>query len=214
MKKLINGIVDFRNNVREQYKETFARLALGQRPDALLVVCSDSRVAVNLFASTEPGDLFVVRNVGNMIHPCGHDHSPTSEAAAVEFGLQTLNVKDIIVCGHSECGAMQALAQGRDRLADSHLKSWLENAEGARTAADGLIDAPSVLHNRLSQGNVLLQMQHLKTYPIVQKRLSEGSLRLHGWWFELSTAEVYYFDESKKKFMVIDEAGSKAILGK
>src|SRR5687768_8428317 len=116
MKKLIQGIVEFRRNMRTGYREVFAKLALGQAPDALLVACSDSRVVPNLFASADPGDLFVIRNVGNFVPPGGDGRSrnDSSEAAAIEFALSKLQVADIIVCGHSECGAMQALLAGRD----------------------------------------------------------------------------------------------------
>src|SRR3954463_6334170 len=116
MKKLIEGIVEFRRKVRPEYRETFARLALGQAPDTLFIACSDSRVVPNTFASADPGDLFVIRNVGNLIAPAGEDglsQSDESEAAAIEFALETLNASDIIVCGHSECGAMQAVLHGR-----------------------------------------------------------------------------------------------------
>jgi len=100
MKKLIQGIVDFREKVQPAYRETFARLALGQSPDALLIACSDSRVVPNLFASSDPGDVFVVRNVGNLVPPCGEDGInifDKSEAAAVEFAVEQLKVKDIFV---------------------------------------------------------------------------------------------------------------------
>jgi carbonic anhydrase len=105
MKKLIRGIVDFRKNVRPRVKDVFARLALGQRPDTLFVACSDSRVVPNLFASSDPGDLFVLRNVGNLI-PRYSDADPLpgadSEAAAIGFALHALPITDVIVCGHSE----------------------------------------------------------------------------------------------------------------
>src|SRR4051812_40289676 len=108
MKKLIHGIVDFRQRALPGYREHFARLALGQKPDALFIACSDSRVAPNVFASSDPGDLFMVRNVGNLIPPCGEcgvSDGDQSEMAAIEFTLSNLTVSDIIVCGHSECGA-------------------------------------------------------------------------------------------------------------
>src|SRR5436190_3831044 len=112
MKKLIQGIVEFRQNVRPDYRDRFARLALGQAPDTLFIACSDSRVVPNLFASADPGDLFVIRNVGNLVAPAGSDGispSDASGAAAIEFSLINLAVTDIVVCGHSECGAMHAL---------------------------------------------------------------------------------------------------------
>src|SRR3981081_2713590 len=119
MKKLIEGIVEFRRNVRPGYRETFARLALGQAPDPLFIACSDSRVVPNLFASANPGDLFVIRNVGNLVAPAGDDGSSLdgdAGAAAVEFSIEMLKVTDVVVCGHSDCGAMRALLDGRDTL--------------------------------------------------------------------------------------------------
>src|SRR5580692_2047595 len=138
MKKLVKGIIDFRKTIRPNYQETFARLALGQSPDTLFIACSDSRVVPNLFASTDPGDLFVIRNVGNMIPPCagtnGHSTADESEAAAIEFAVQTLGVSEIIVCGHSECGAMMALVKGRDKVKTPNLKAWLRHGEKAMNA--------------------------------------------------------------------------------
>src|SRR5579862_9640960 len=114
MKKLIQGIVDFRSNLTEEGRALFAKLALGQKPDALFIACSDSRVVPNLFASTNPGDLFVLRNIGNLVPPASSSPQDTSAVAAIEFSIFSLKVSDIIVCGHSECGAMQALAHGSD----------------------------------------------------------------------------------------------------
>src|SRR3954464_1650803 len=134
MKRLIRGIVDFRKNVRPAVKETFAQLALGQRPDALFIACSDSRVVPNLFASSDAGDLFVVRNVGNLIPPFAGgaaDTAEDSEAAAIDFALNSLPIRDIIVCGHSECGAMQAMVQGRPELGSHALKNWLRHADSS-----------------------------------------------------------------------------------
>lgn len=217
MKKLVKGIVEFRKNLRPEYRETLARLALGQSPDALYIGCSDSRVAVNVFASTDPGDLFVVRNVGNLVPRCGCDGQSTadeSEAAAIEFALSNLNVSHIIICGHSECGAMQALVGGREKINNPNLKAWLRHGE---ESLDDLEKNPVFAkdlkkHNRLSQLNVLRQIEHLKTYPIIDQRLKNGSLQLHGWWFELSQADVYAYEESENKFVLFDEEQALKIL--
>src|SRR5260221_6050909 len=115
MKKLVKGIIDFRRKGLPGYREKFGHLALGQSPDTLFIACSDSRVVPNTFASADPGDLFVIRNVGNLIAPAdpsGLSPSDESEGAAIEFAVLTLGVRDIIVCGHSECGAMQAALGG------------------------------------------------------------------------------------------------------
>jgi carbonic anhydrase len=203
MRKLINGIIEFRNKRRPDYKDTFARLALGQKPDALFVGCSDSRVAVNVFASTDPGDLFVVRNVGNLIPPA--NATSGSVGAAIEFALTQLGVKDIIVCGHSECGAMQALIAGREKITTPHLSEWLKNGEPAlKELAAKTTFAPGLEpNNRLSQLNVLRQLENLKLYPLVRERVEAGTLGLHGWWFELRTAEVHAFDATTGAFKPI-----------
>jgi len=214
MKKLVNGIVDFRKNTRPEYKEKFAKLALGQSPDTLFIACSDSRVVPNLFASTEPGDLFVIRNVGNLIPCCGtdgHSSADESEAAAIEFSITNLNIKDIIVCGHSECGAMHAILDGRDHVTAPNLRAWLRHGEESLARLTENSKGISRV-NQLSQQNVLQQMEHLKSYPLVEERLRKKQLRIHGWWFELSTADVYSFDQSLKQFIVIDENNAERLL--
>ena len=127
MKKLIQGIMEFRRTRRESMRETFAKLALGQNPDCLFIACSDSRVAANVFASTDPGDLFVVRNLGNIMPPFP---DRGSAVAALEFSLEILKVSHIIVCGHSDCGAMRALAQKPAPSSNTPLAAWLKHASG------------------------------------------------------------------------------------
>lgn len=210
MKKLIQGIVEFRRNVRQGYRAAFGNLATGQSPDTLFIACSDSRVVPNTFASTNPGDLFVLRNVGNLIPPCGKygvSSSDESEAAAIEFSVLSLKVSYIIVCGHSECGAMRALMADRNKVAMPNLRNWLRHGEPAiENLKSGLtLDSTLAEHNQLSQLNVLLQMEHVKSYPAVKKRVEEGSLSIYGWWFDISKADVYAFDPKLKRFVLIDE---------
>jgi carbonic anhydrase len=209
MNKLINGIIDFRKNVRPTRLETFKLLALGQSPDTLFITCSDSRVAPNWFASTDPGDLFVGRNVGNLVPPCGkegHSTSDESEAAALEFALLSLSVKQVIVCGHSECGAMNALSRGREQVAAPNLKSWLRHGEGSLTQLKlgAALGSHLERHNQISQLNVLEQLG-LMTYPVVSERLAKGTLELYGWWFDIKNADVYAYDPALGKFELIDE---------
>ncbi len=203
--------------MRPDYRETFARLALGQAPDALFVACSDSRVVPNLFASADPGDLFVIRNLGNLIPPAGDDgisRSNGSEAAAIDFALANLPVTDIIVCGHSECAAMQALLRGRDTVEPCHLRSWLSHGEDAVTMLGSRpsLDSSLTRRNQLSQLNVLSQIEHLKSYKLVRERMKAGRLRLHGWWFELKNAEVYAYEDSVGRFVLIDDAEAERLL--
>ena len=216
MKKLIQGIVDFRKGLTKENRELFAKLALGQRPDALFICCSDSRVAPNVFASTNPGDLFVLRNMGNLVPPDSSSLEETSVPAAIEFSLFSLKVSDIIVCGHSECGAMVALAQGEQGQAAAcpHFRSWLKYGEEALyKVRKGLaINSHLSEHNQISQMNVLEQMQHILSYSIVRKRVEENRLRVHGWWFDIAQADVYCYESNLNQFVLIDESEAKLIL--
>jgi carbonic anhydrase len=217
VKKLLNGIVDFRKNVRPTVKDTFAHLALGQRPDALFIACSDSRVVPNLFASTEPGDLFVIRNVGNLIPPHSEDHaSHGAEAAAIQFGLSNLPIADIVVCGHSECGAIGTLSRGSKEPDAPAFNCWLRHAHGSlqQLEAGATLGNHLERHNQLSQLNVLEQLEHLKTYPVVREGLASGRLRLHGWYFDIKEANVYEYEPSEGRFHLIDEAYAAVLLNR
>lgn len=154
-----------------------------------------------------------------MIAPCGPgvlSSSDESEAAAVEFALSSLNISSIIVCGHSECGAMKAIVNGRVHVQVPNLRSWLRHGEDALTLFKDEVITPQhmTLHNQASQRNVLLQIEHLKTYPIVQKALEEKRISIYGWWFDIARADVYAYEEEYKKFMIIDEAEAERILAK
>ncbi|MBS0629012.1 MAG: carbonic anhydrase [Verrucomicrobia bacterium] len=212
MKKLIQGIVDFRKGLTEESRELFAKLALGQKPDTLFIACSDSRVVPNLFASTNPGDLFVLRNIGNLVPP--QNSNDDSASAVVEFSIFSLQVSDIIICGHSECGAMQALLHGVDSNCCSHLESWLKYGKEALTKVrKGVKINPGLSeHNQLSQVNVLQQMEHIKSYPFIQERIAKKELRVHGWWFDIAHADVYCYEQELNQFVLIDESEAEHIL--
>lgn len=214
MRKLIQGIVDFRKNLTEEKRALFAKLALEQKPETLFIACSDSRVVPNLFASSNPGDLFVLRNIGNMIPP---NHSPLHDVCAsaiLEFSVLTLHVKDIIVCGHSECGAMRALAYGLEGHTCSHLKSWLKAGEDSlERVKKGFVINPSLAkHDQLSQVNVLQQMEHIKSYPFVREHLKKNQLRIHGWWYDIGQSSVYYYEEAINQFVLIDGEEANLLL--
>lgn len=218
MKKLIQGILEFRQKYHSHYVENFSHLALGQFPDTLFIACSDSRVVPNLFASTNPGDLFVVRNVGNMIPPFTISSTclGTAEAAAIEFSLNNLPISNIIVCGHSECAAMKAMVLGIDQITDPFLKTWLSNYDCPIDAyRDELIfDEGLCLHNKVSQVNVLQQIAHIREYPLVKKKIEEGSLQVHGWYFDIGKGDVYGYEEEFKRFLLIDEVEAERIIAR
>jgi len=212
MKKLIQGIVDFRQNLTKEKRELFAKLALGQKPHSLFIACSDSRVVPNLFASTNPGDLFVLRNIGNLVPPFGSEPQDHGSSAVLEFAVHSLNVFDIIICGHSECGAMKTLMEGAPDWS-GHLKQWLKHGEESlNKVRNGFTFDPALSEqNRLSQVNVLQQMEHIASYPFVQERLEKGELRLHGWWFDIAEAQVHYYEKDLKHFVLIDEEEGRLI---
>lgn len=199
MKKLLNGILDFRKTKRKEYAELFSQLSAFQSPDTLLIACSDSRVVPNLFASTDPGDMFVLRNVGNIVPEYGVMRG--SVGAAVEFAVNQLQVKDIIVCGHSNCGAVQAIMD--DLKFEGDLGAWLKIGAEMKQ-----IKPPSGDWTRLdlaSQANTLLQIRRLNSYPTIKNAIQERNLRLHAWWFNITEAEVLRYDEERGQFIVLDE---------
>lgn len=217
MKKLIKGLLDFQRHGYPAYRETFNRLSRGQAPDTLFISCCDSRVVPNLFASTHPGDLFVARNVGNMVPPAdaaGLVDEDAAEAAALEYALLALPVTDIVVCGHSSCGAMAAIAEGTCPEGAPNLKRWLEIGKPSlsRLEAGELEGLARSRHDRLSHLNVLQQLDHLRTYPAVRARLSQGTLRLHGWWFDICEAQVHCWNPDTGTFGPIDEREAERLI--
>lgn len=217
MKKLIKGLLDFQRHGFPAYRETFSRLSRGQAPDTLFISCCDSRVVPNLFASTHPGDLFVARNVGNMIPPAdaaGKVPENPAEAAALEYALVALPVTEIIVCGHSGCGAMAAIEAGTCPEGAPNLARWLELGRPARERLEQgeFADLELPRQDRLAQLNVLQQLEHLRTYPSVRARLERGTLRLHGWWFDICAAQVHSWNPEIGRFVPIDEREAERLM--
>jgi carbonic anhydrase len=210
MEKLVKGILEFRRKLQPAQRETFAELALGQKPDALFIACSDSRMVPNLFASTNPGDLFVVRNVGNLVpsrEELNAGKGDTSVGAALEFSVKVLGVRDIVICGHSECGAMKAILESPENPDMPTLSSWLKNGLPAlKDKKLQLAETPDLsAANRLSQLNVLMQIQHLRTYPFIRNVIRRTELRVHGWWFDIQHADVHAYKSGIKSFVLMDE---------
>ncbi len=187
MQKLIEGLHQFRRQEFGRYRELFARLSReGQNPHTLFITCSDSRVLAELVTSSQPGDLFVVKNAGNIVPPSHVTGSTNSTAAAIEFAVEALGVSDIVVCGHTQCGAMRALLEG---VPDTmpHLQRWLEVAAPVRDIVRARYGSNVTA---AAEENVLFALENLRTYPLVAKRLADGTLRLHGWCFKIATTEM------------------------
>jgi carbonic anhydrase len=219
MRKLIEGIVEFREKMLPHYAKQFSKLALAQTPDALFITCSDSRVVPDLLVSTHPGDLFTMRNVGNLIPPAtaeGVSTGDVSEASAIEYAVLVLKVANIVVCGHSECGAMKAVYTRKAKLHTPNLDRWLKHANDAalRLKHEGPLDGRLKPHDQLSQLNVLVQLEHLMTYPIVRQQVSAGTLVLSGWWFDIATGDMYAYERTSRAFEVIDRAAADRIIAR
>ena len=167
-----------------QRPEEFAELAEGQSPQVLFITCSDSRVVPALITGARPGELFELRTAGNIVPPYASER-PTGEAATIEYAVEVLGVRDIVVCGHSHCGAVGALVRGDDLTAVPAVRDWLAHA-AARPA--GAPEDPEVAEG--VQSHVLTQLLRLRSYPCVERRLAEGRIDLHAWYYEVHTGAV------------------------
>ncbi|MFJ4695766.1 carbonic anhydrase [Streptomyces sp. NPDC088766] len=168
-----------------QRPEEFAKLAEGQSPDVLFITCSDSRVVPALITGARPGQLFELRTAGNIVPPYV-SNPPTGEAATIEYAVEVLGVQDVVVCGHSHCGAVGALVRGDDLDSVPAVRAWLAHAADEPTAADA--GDPAVA--QAVQHHVLAQLLRLRSYPCVEKRLADGRLRVRGWYYEVHTGAV------------------------
>jgi len=205
MQRLIEGVHKFHHDEFGNYRELFHKLSEdGQNPHTLFITCSDSRVLAELITQSQPGDLFVVKNIGNIVPPTDARGDTNSTAAAIEFAVVNLQVSDIVICGHSQCGAISALL-GETKIGDStpHLRDWLKLASPVLVTIEknySHITESKARGNAAAEENVLFNLENLRRYPCVQKRLSDGSLRLHGWFFKIATAELFAYDPMTKQF--------------
>ena len=205
MQKLIQGIHEFQEHGFRPLQGLFEELARGQNPETLFITCSDSRIDPNLLTHAKPGDLFILRNAGNIIPP--HGAVKGGEAATIEFAVVVLGVKDIVVCGHSHCGAMKGLLEPEGLRTVPAVVEWLTHAETTRRIIrenySHLKDA--ALLTATIEENVLVQLEHLRTLPAVAARLVRGGIRLHGWVYKIETGEVFAFDVNSGQFLPIAE---------
>jgi carbonic anhydrase len=212
MQKLVKGVHQFQANVFSPQRELFERLVGGQEPDALFITCSDSRIGPNLLTQTGPGELFILRNAGNIVPPSGALHG--GEAATVEYAVATLGVRDIIVCGHTGCGAMRALLGDPAALAEDlpAVASWLKYAEATRRIMRENYQALAgdALLNATVEENVLVQLENLRTHPAVAAKIARGELHLHAWVYQLETGRVYAFRPEEGEYTALNEADSSA----
>ena len=205
MQRLIEGIHQFQSEDFLPMQGLFQQLAKGQQPETLFITCSDSRIDPNLLTRSKPGDLFILRNAGNIIPP--HSAGNGGEAATIEFAVAALGVKDIIICGHSHCGAMQGLLHPEQVASLPAVSSWLSHAEATRRIVRdnyGDLDGDRLLTATVEE-NVLVQLENLRTLPAVGSRLLRGDLHLHGWVYKIETGEVFAYDLACGQFVPLTE---------
>lgn len=196
MQPLIDHARSFCRQSAERPEE-FARLAQGQSPQVLFITCSDSRVVPALITGARPGELFELRTAGNIVPPYACQ-PPTGEAATIEYAVEVLGVADIVVCGHSHCGAVGALVRGDDLTAVPAVRDWLAHAA---PRPEGPVEDPAV--GGAVQNHVLTQLLRLRSYPCIERRLEQGALRMHGWYYEVHTGSVLAHDADADLFRAL-----------
>ena len=209
IKTLIQGHDDFQSVKFTKNKERFKTLVEeGQNPKALFIGCSDSRVMPALITSSSPGDLFIARNVGNFVAPFNPSQDYHATASAIEYAVSVLEVSDIIVCGHSECGAIASLFKEIKPTDENlHTIKWLELGESAkRSALLSLKGQPKQeILDYTERVSVIFQLENLLTYPAIKRRVAEGSLFLHGWHYDIKNGRIEYYDEEDYEFRELTE---------
>ena len=205
MEKLVEGFKKFQAEVFGAKRELFSRLSEGQTPRALFITCSDSRIDPTLLTQTEPGELFILRNAGNIVSSYGETMGGST--ATIEYAIAVLGVKHVIVCGHTDCGVMRALLHPESVEDLPAVKSWMVQAETTRRIvrenyAD--LKGDDLLVTTI-QENVRIQLDHLKTHPAVAVRLRRRTLTLHGWVYSIRTGDIWAYDEDKDAFVSLAE---------
>ncbi|WP_428024223.1 carbonic anhydrase [Arcobacter sp.] len=209
IKRLIDGNEKFKREYFPYFeKELKDSVNLGQRPEVLFIGCSDSRVTPDLMLNNQPGDMFILRNVGNFVPPYKMDEDFHGTAAAIEFAVSVLNVKNIIVCGHSHCGACKALYDdiGNDPTM-IHVKVWLKLGEKAKekTLLNNKFTNDEEKYRATERNSIRNQLDNLLTYPEVKKRVEKNELLIHGWYYDIETGNIDFYDKNEDNFKPLKE---------
>ncbi len=211
MQDLIKGAIKFMQEDFKEHKELFARLKNKQNPHTLFIGCSDSRVIPNLITNTGPGDLFVIRNVANIIPPyhIGSDYLATT--SAIEYAINALKVKNIVVCGHSNCGGCNALYADEQEFSTApNFKKWLSILEHIKRDVLCFAKEDLAMRSWLTEKlNLLNSLQNLLTYPNIQEALDNGRMEIHAWYYIIETGEIYEYDMQNKSFSLIQHRREK-----
>ena len=209
--ELVKSYEGFKKKYGKEYSDLFKELVeSGQSPKTFFIACSDSRVVPNLITNTKPGDLFISRNIGNFIPPFEESMSASATPAALEYAVSVLNVDNIIICGHTHCGACKSLYEDipDDNLEMKNIKKWLNFGTSAKEQALAFVgkDNKDALYRATEKFNVIDQLKNLLTYPAIKRRVTEGNLFIQGWYYHLQNGDVEYFDPLEHRFLPIEKA--------
>lgn len=205
MPHFVDGVIHFQDVVFPEKRMLFEKLSEGQRPEALFITCSDARIETAMITQTEPGELFICRNAGNIVPP--HTHHTGGMTASIEFAIAVLNVPHIVVCGHTQCGAMNGALNPDSVSGLDHVREWLGYSKAALSIVRELgtnLDEASRMRMLIEQ-NVILQLQHLRTHPSVATRLARRDLELHGWVYDIRTGKVDAYDAAAEAFVPVNQ---------
>jgi len=208
MNRLYKGIHKFQESYFKKEEDFFQRLSQEQKPDVLFITCADSRVDPNLVTQSNPGEIFIVRNMGNIVPPHDAIKDKNSVAAALEFAVLNLKVTDIIICGHSNCGAMKMLYEDEQVLRRMpHVNEWLGLSASVRDIVlKYYSNTTEEIRQRVTEEeNILLQLHNIQTYPFVKQALDEKTLYLHGWYYNIGTGSIYSYNTAEDEFGLICE---------
>ncbi|WP_350615011.1 carbonic anhydrase [Pseudomonas sp. HY7a-MNA-CIBAN-0227] len=204
LQHIVEGFLHFHHEIFPQQEELFKKLATAQSPRAMFIACADSRIVPELITQSAPGDLFVTRNVGNVVPPYGQMNGGVS--TAIEYAVLALGVQHIIICGHSDCGAMRAVLNPLSLEKMPTVAAWLRHAEVAKTMVQDNCHCTSEVESMhvLTEENVIAQLQHLRTHPSVASRIANGQLFIHGWVYNIETSEIKAYDAEKGAFLPLN----------
>ncbi len=211
MDHVISGVAKFQKEVYPGKKARFQKLANGQNPEVLFITCADSRIDPNLVTQTEPGDLFICRNAGNIVPP--HSNQTGGMTASIEFAVAALSVTHIIVCGHTDCGAMKGALDPESLEGLPHVKEWLSHCRCATEVLKekhGEIGADHI--EELTRENVVQQLQHLRTHPAVAAKLATKQVHLHGWVYDIEKGHVLCYNAETESFDEINKAYAEQLI--
>jgi carbonic anhydrase len=210
MKKLIEGLKKFQRDVFKRRRALFSSLAQGQQPRALFITCSDSRIDPCLITQTDPGELFILRNAGNLVPSYGTTIGST--IATIEYAVGVLGVKNIIVCGHTDCGVVKAILEPEQVGDLPAVKAWLLQAEATRRVVRENYShlTGDALYVATTQENVRIQLEHLQTHPVVAARLRSKGVELHGWVYSIETGDVWAYDFENDRFQSLFPSGARS----